>query len=151
MLNLEKLNFVSPSFKTSSSFMASIFRGIKTTAAGRVLTREDLAASLDQLHDHLVQKNVAYEIASRLCESVATTLVGVQLGRFERIGSRVRASLEEACTRLLASSRRVDVLRDAMEAQHTGQPYVIVFCGVNGVGKSTNLAKVLSSDHISEG
>ena len=23
-----------------------------------------------------------------------------------------------------------------------GQPYVIVFCGVNGVGKSTNLAKI---------
>lgn len=24
----------------------------------------------------------------------------------------------------------------------SGQPYVIVFCGVNGVGKSTNLAKI---------
>ncbi len=23
-----------------------------------------------------------------------------------------------------------------------GRPYVIVFCGVNGVGKSTNLAKI---------
>jgi signal recognition particle GTPase len=26
--------------------------------------------------------------------------------------------------------------------QARGKPYVIVFCGVNGVGKSTNLAKI---------
>ena len=26
--------------------------------------------------------------------------------------------------------------------QAKGKPYVIVFCGVNGVGKSTNLAKI---------
>jgi signal recognition particle receptor subunit alpha len=29
-----------------------------------------------------------------------------------------------------------------MEAKKKGRPYVIVFVGVNGVGKSTNLAKV---------
>ncbi len=26
--------------------------------------------------------------------------------------------------------------------QERGKPYVVVFCGVNGVGKSTNLAKI---------
>jgi hypothetical protein len=30
----------------------------------------------------------------------------------------------------------------AAAKHHAGQPYVIVFCGVNGVGKSTNLAKI---------
>lgn len=29
-----------------------------------------------------------------------------------------------------------------MEAKAQNRPYVIVFCGVNGVGKSTNLAKI---------
>jgi signal recognition particle receptor subunit alpha len=29
-----------------------------------------------------------------------------------------------------------------MEARERGSPYVVVFCGVNGVGKSTNLAKI---------
>jgi signal recognition particle receptor subunit alpha len=33
-------------------------------------------------------------------------------------------------------------LRDAMEAKKQSRPYVMTFCGVNGVGKSTNLAKV---------
>lgn len=29
-----------------------------------------------------------------------------------------------------------------VELQERGRPYVVVFCGVNGVGKSTNLAKI---------
>jgi signal recognition particle receptor subunit alpha len=37
---------------------------------------------------------------------------------------------------------RIDILRDVMEARENSKPYVITFCGVNGVGKSTNLAKI---------
>ena len=36
----------------------------------------------------------------------------------------------------------MDILRDALEAQRDQKPFVITFCGVNGVGKSTNLAKI---------
>lgn len=36
------------------------------------------------------------------------------------------------------------MLRDIMDAQRRQRPYVVTFCGVNGVGKSTNLAKVSS-------
>lgn len=131
-----------PQNSKPGGFMSGLFHDLRATAVGRVLTREDIGSSLEQLRDHLASKNVAFEIAQRLCDGVAERLVGVQLGHFERVGPRVRAALEEACTRLLASGRRVDVLRDALECQQTGKPYVIVFCGVNGVGKSTNLAKV---------
>ncbi|VDN13059.1 unnamed protein product [Dibothriocephalus latus] len=127
---------------SSGNFMSSLLRGLKNTASGRALTLGDITPTLDHLRDHLVHKNVAFEIANRLCESISERLVGVQLGRFERVSTRVRTALEEACTRLLASGRRVDVLRDALDARASGKPYVIVFCGVNGVGKSTNLAKI---------
>ena len=56
--------------------------------------------------------------------------------------STVRNTLQEACVQILAPKRRIDILRDAMEAKQNKRPYVITFCGVNGVGKSTNLAKV---------
>ena len=46
---------------------------------------------------------------------------------------------------LLTPKRRVDILRDIAHAKSESRPYVIVFCGVNGVGKSTNLAKVYGS------
>ncbi len=46
---------------------------------------------------------------------------------------------------ILRPKRRIDILRDVEEAASKGRPYVITFCGVNGVGKSTNLAKVCVS------
>ena len=44
---------------------------------------------------------------------------------------------------ILSPRRRIDILRDVMDAKKRGKPYSITFCGVNGVGKSTNLAKVM--------
>ena len=58
------------------------------------------------------------------------------------VTSTVRSTLQEACVQILAPKRRIDILRDAMDARQNKRPYVITFCGVNGVGKSTNLAKV---------
>ena len=50
--------------------------------------------------------------------------------------------MEEALLRILTPKRSIDILRDVHAAKEQGKPYVIVFVGVNGVGKSTNLAKV---------
>jgi len=50
--------------------------------------------------------------------------------------------MEDALNRILTPKRSVDILRDVETAKEQRRPYVIVFVGVNGVGKSTNLAKV---------
>lgn len=50
--------------------------------------------------------------------------------------------MEDALVRILTPKRSIDILRDVHAAKEQGKPYVVVFVGVNGVGKSTNLAKV---------
>jgi signal recognition particle receptor subunit alpha len=45
-------------------------------------------------------------------------------------------------TKILTPKRNIDIIADAMRNREKGKPYVITFIGVNGVGKSTNLAKV---------
>jgi signal recognition particle receptor subunit alpha len=64
------------------------------------------------------------------------------LGTFDSVATTVKTTLTEALVRILSPKKRVDILRDVMEAKRHGRPYVMTFCGVNGVGKSTNLAKV---------
>jgi hypothetical protein len=78
----------------------------------------------------------------RLCESVAKNLVGQRLESFTRISSAVRKSVEDALTRILTPQRSIDIMREIHAAKAKGKPYTIVFVGVNGVGKSTNLSKV---------
>lgn len=130
------------------------------------------SAALTPCPVFLKAKNVAAEIAVQLCESVAKKLEGKVMGTFTSkcpcgilrvvwssgvfpvcdisrfhplfpaVTSTVKQALQEALVQILQPQRRVDVLRDVMDAQRNRRPYVVTFCGVNGVGKSTNLAKV---------
>ena len=50
--------------------------------------------------------------------------------------------MEESLVQILSPKKKIDILRDIQGAKSKGKPFTIVFCGVNGVGKSTNLAKV---------
>ncbi|KAF9622709.1 hypothetical protein IFM89_032889 [Coptis chinensis] len=93
------------------------------------------------LKDRLMTKNVAEEIAEKLCESVAASLEGKNLGSFTRISSTIQTAMEEALVHILTPKRSIDILRDVHVSKEQGKPYVIVFIGVNVVGKSTNLAK----------
>ncbi|CAK9183329.1 unnamed protein product [Ilex paraguariensis] len=106
------------------------------------LEKADLEPALKALKDRLMTKNVAEEIAGKLCESVAASLEGKKHASFTRVSSTVQAAMEEALVRILTPKRSIDILRDVHTAKEQRKPYVVVFVGVNGVGKSTNLAKV---------
>lgn len=120
-------------------WFSSIFQSV---AGKSVLEKADLEPALKALKDRFMTKNVAEEIAEKLCESVAASLEGKKLGSFTRVSTTVQAAMEEALLRILTPKRSIDILRDVHAAKEQGKPYVVVFVGVNGVGKSTNLAKV---------
>eukprot|EP00026_Physarum_polycephalum_P005169 Phypoly_transcript_05199.p1 GENE.Phypoly_transcript_05199~~Phypoly_transcript_05199.p1 ORF type:complete len:609 (+),score=172.80 Phypoly_transcript_05199:71-1897(+) len=116
---------------------------LSNLTGNKVLEKEDLEPILSKFRVHLMEKNVATEIADKLCQSVGASLEGKKLTTFQGIKKTVTAGLEEALTRILTPKRQIDILREVAALRGT-RPYTIVFCGVNGVGKSTNLAKVCS-------
>ena len=143
---------------TGSSFFSRL-TGSKT------LTKEDLAPALSAMASHLQSKNVAADVAQRVCDSVERSLIGKSLGSFASVKAEVRKALEEAITRILTPRSSTDILLEiATKKQRSAaaaassvalassakekelaskpDPYAICFVGVNGVGKSTNLAKV---------
>lgn len=120
-----------------SSYFGTIWKSI---SYNKTLTLEDLKPILDQLRDHLTAKNVAAEIAEKLCESVGAKLEGQNINTWMNLKKFARDALEEAILRILNPSRNINILREIQTKARP--PYVIVFCGVNGVGKSTNLAKI---------
>ncbi|GLV35247.1 Signal recognition particle receptor alpha [Carabus blaptoides fortunei] len=125
--------------KAAKGGMFSMFRGL---VGSKNLTAETMKPALEKLKDHLITKNVASDIALKLCDSVATKLEGKVLGTFDSVATTVKTTLTESLVQILSPKRRVDILRDCIEAKKQKRPYVMAFCGVNGVGKSTNLAKI---------
>ena len=115
---------------------------LKRISGNQTLTEEDLEPVLKDVHIMLVGKNVASEVADDLCNSISTSLVGQNLGSFDRVKKVVMQTLEAALVRILTPKKSTDVLREVLASKAKGSPYVIVFVGVNGVGKSTSLSKV---------
>ncbi|PFX32526.1 Signal recognition particle receptor subunit alpha [Stylophora pistillata] len=97
----------------SSGLGGGLFSFFKGLAGQKTLSLEDINPVLDKMKEHLIG-----------------------------VTSTVKASLEESLVQILSPRRRIDILRDAMDAKKRGKPFSITFCGVNGVGKSTNLAKI---------
>uniref|UniRef100_A0A646QGR7 SigRec-a n=1 Tax=Hemiscolopendra marginata TaxID=943146 RepID=A0A646QGR7_9MYRI len=121
---------------------SGVFGMFKTLVGSKEITPEDMQPILDKLKDHMIAKNVAAEIAEKLCSSVAAKLSGKVLGTFTGVASTVKSTLTESLVQILSPRRLINILRDVMESERQNRPYVMTFCGVNGVGKSTNLAKI---------
>jgi signal recognition particle receptor subunit alpha len=121
---------------------SGIFGFFKSLTGNRTLTESDLQPVMNQMREQLINKNVAANISAQLVETVGEALVGQKIGTFKRVASAVREQTEIALQRILTPRTSTDLLRDILAARKEGRPYSIVFCGVNGVGKSTNLAKV---------
>lgn len=117
----------------------SFFQGL---AGQKVLERDDLTEVMEQFRNRLMTKNVAAEIADKVCESVIETLVGKKMASMTTISRVVKDAVVDALTRVLTPKKNTDVLQGILEAKAQNRPYTIVFVGVNGVGKSTSLSKV---------
>ena len=128
--------------KAEGGGYGGIWSSLSSLVGSKPLSREDIEPAISKMQDHLIAKNVAADVAVNLCESVTNKLEGKICGTFQSIQGTVKESLNNSLMEILTPSRRVDIIRDVREAKAKGLPYVVTFCGVNGVGKSTNLAKI---------
>ncbi|KAK8871190.1 hypothetical protein M9Y10_009103 [Tritrichomonas musculus] len=114
----------------------------KSIIGEKILQEEDLTPILEKFEQHLINKNVAAHIAHDLTEAVKKKLVGTKCSTFSSIKTIITSSLREAIERILTPHRTLDIIREIQNAKTAGNPYVMAFIGVNGVGKSTSLSKV---------
>ena len=139
----------SSSSSSSSSYLSSFLGLLSPITGGKILTADDIKPPLDALSQMLLQKNVASDITAEITGSVSSALVGKKMDSFTLIRTVVRKSLEDSLERLLIPKggttdllRSVASLRPKSGKGAASRPYVIVMCGINGVGKSTTLAKL---------
>ena len=142
--NLNETSFdeIDQNQKQSSGIFSKFTSALKNYIGNKTLTEEDLKPIMDNLVHLLLEKNVAKEIAENLCESVKKGLLNTKTGSFTTISTTVKEALKDSIAKILTPKEDLDILRNALAAKKRGEPYKIVFIGVNGVGKSTNLAKV---------
>jgi signal recognition particle receptor subunit alpha len=90
----------------------------------------------------LVNKNVAETIAENICKSASIQLLNNTITSLSQVSKILDQVVVDNLVQILSPLRQVDVLREIQESRFKKQVYIILFVGVNGVGKSTSLSKV---------
>jgi len=124
-------------FEKLKSGLSGLVNKITTTE----LKAEKLRPVLSDFKLSLVENDVAFPVAERICDEMEKRLDGVQIKRLEDRKKIVKANLREVLLETMLTNDKVDLLMAIEEKRKTGEPYVIVFVGINGTGKTTTIAK----------
>eukprot|EP00923_Selenidium_pygospionis_P038523 GHVN01067148.1.p1 GENE.GHVN01067148.1~~GHVN01067148.1.p1 ORF type:complete len:545 (-),score=66.53 GHVN01067148.1:2001-3635(-) len=122
--------------------LSRLTAAVQSVTGNKVMLSADLDPVLEEMKMMMMERNVAAQVATQICESVRADLLDRRSERFTSVKEMVLQALRKAIESVMTPKRIVDVLRDALQAKSQSQVYSIVFLGVNGVGKSTSLAKV---------
>ncbi|UWG49068.1 Signal recognition particle GTPase [Halanaeroarchaeum sp. HSR-CO] len=111
----------------------------KSLATGKViLDEDDLEGPLWDLEMALLESDVEMSVAEAILDTIEADLTGERRGFTERTENLVEAALRDALLEVIAVGQfDFDEYVAASE-----KPVVIVFTGVNGVGKTTTIAKL---------
>jgi signal recognition particle receptor subunit alpha len=102
----------------------------------------DFKPVIEEFKLKLVNKNVAETIAENICKSASIQLLNNTITSLSQVSKILDQVVVDNLVQILSPLRQVDVLREIQESRFKKQVYIILFVGVNGVGKSTSLSKV---------
>ncbi|PUA33385.1 MAG: signal recognition particle-docking protein FtsY [Zestosphaera tikiterensis] len=127
-------------FKKVRETLRSLTSKVSDTLSKKELSYEEFNEIFEEFRWVLSENDVAQEAIDALKEILAKELVGVKISRFTSSKDYVVDKVKEALRKLLEENTFQNDLVDLVKA--SPKPYVIVFMGVNGVGKTTTIAKV---------
>ena len=116
--------------------------GIVDRISKSELSEKDLEPILWDLQLQLISNDVAVDVAAKVCEELKGRLEGVALPRFGDKTAPVMEVLKESIESVMDTDGHLDFLRLVTEKKAQGAPYIILFVGINGTGKTTTIAKV---------
>jgi fused signal recognition particle receptor len=119
------------------------FSAVTNAVKEKQLSDKDLDDVVFNFQIALIESDVAQSVAEALTNEVQKSLTGTKVDRSsdpsEVVGQRLYAALEVA----FAKAGSVDIVANIKDkAKSSGEPYVVLFLGINGTGKTTTVAKL---------
>lgn len=107
------------------------------------ITDKVLDDTLLDLQMALLESDVAQEVVDDLSAKLKKDLLGMKLEKGQEAGQIIESKLQEAVAGIFARAGRLDLVERIRAKKDAKQgPFVIVFLGINGTGKTTTVAKV---------
>jgi len=104
------------------------------------ISEKEFDVYAEELEMLLLENNVALEVAEKIIKELKEKIVGKELLKKE-IEGEITEYFKEIIREILIAP--FDIIEKIKEKQE--KPYVILFCGINGSGKTTTIAKIADS------
>ncbi len=121
--------------------LRNAFSNAAKSLGEKELNEKDIEEILFELEISLLESDVASEVIDSIKSDLKNHLIGSKVSRNE-IEKFVKDSLISSISSLFDVAGKVDLFEKINEKKKTGQPFLILFVGINGTGKTTSLAKV---------
>ena len=106
------------------------------------ISEKEFEVYSEELKMLLLENNVAFEVAEKMIQELRERIVGKELLKKE-IEDEIKEALKELIKEILIEPfDLVEKIKEKHKSQETKEPYVILFCGINGSGKTTTIAKI---------
>jgi len=105
------------------------------------LKEKDIEEVLFELEVALMESDVATEVIDSLKSDLKQKLIGTTVEK-EQVANIVKQTLRQNISNLFDAAGKIDILANITKKKETGEPYIVLFLGINGTGKTTTLAKV---------
>ena len=119
------------------------FSAVRSAVNEKELSDKDLDDIVFNFQIALIESDVAQSVAEALTTEVQKSLSGTKVDRSanpsEVVGERLSSVLQAAFTK----AGTADLLANIKDkVKQTGEPYTVLFLGINGTGKTTTVAKL---------
>lgn len=116
----------------------SFFSRIKSTFVYKI-SEEDFNNIFEDLEMLLLENNVALGVVEDIKQKLSKSLVGKEIKK-DNLENEIKSELKKTLNEVLIEP---DDPLDIIKAQKkSGKPFVILFFGINGTGKTTSIAKI---------
>jgi fused signal recognition particle receptor len=122
--------------------LKSGFKGLVNKVTTTELKAENLNPILSEFKMSLVENDVAFPVAEKISNDLEKRLVGVQVKRLDDRKKIVEENLRQVLLEVMLTDKTIDLLKMADEKRKKKEPFILMFVGINGTGKTTTIAKV---------
>lgn len=122
--------------------MLEKLKNVFSTFVKKTLTEKKIDDAISDLRILLISNDVAVDTADEICTKIIESYKNQQIHRLTSTKNFLIETLNEIVIDLLTPKEDIDIIKEIKEKNSQNLPYVIVFLGINGTGKTTTIAKV---------
>jgi fused signal recognition particle receptor len=108
----------------------------------RTLDEKDIENYTNEMFMRLVEADVAYEVAEKIIENIRQRLIGLKIRRGDDVEKHVEEVVEKSIASVLSAVGSFNLANFVKSILARESPAKLMFMGVNGVGKTTTIAKI---------